>query len=65
MRNKKHKSEVPVEYKRSIWKMEVKGNLNDPLVRNLIRWDFILIWLVRIILVGLTIFKGISSVFFN
>lgn len=51
MRNKKHKSQVQVEYKRSIWKTEIKGDLNNPLVKNMILWDFILGWLLRIIIV--------------
>jgi len=65
MRNKKHKSEVPVEYKRSTWKMEIKGNLNNPFVKNMIVWDFILGWLIRAILVVLAIIKVVSSVFLN
>jgi len=45
--------------------MEIKGNLNNPFVKNMIVWDFILGWLIRAILVVLAIIKVVSSVFLN
>jgi hypothetical protein len=57
MRSKKHKSQVHVEYKSTTWKTEIKGDLNNPVVRKLIVLDFILRWVVRPILLLLTALK--------
>ncbi len=57
MRSKKSKSQIQVEYKSSMWKMEIKGDLNNPTVKNLIVLDFIFRWIVRPILLSLTALK--------
>lgn len=65
MRNRNQSSQVPVEYKRSTWKTEIKGDVNNPLVKNMIAWDFILGWLIRFILAGIAVVKVVCSVLLN
>lgn len=55
MRSKKHKSQNQVEYKRSIWKTEIKGNIDNSFVRNIILWDFILGWILRVAILWMII----------
>ena len=62
MRSKKQKQQVPVEYKSSTWTTEIKGNFSNPKVRNLIVSDFVLRWIVRIILTALAVIKVISQI---
>ena len=62
MRNQNQGSQVPVEYKRSTWKTEIKGDVNSPIVKNMIVWDFILGWLIRFILAATAVIKVISLV---
>jgi len=51
MSNKKHKQKEQIEYKRSIWETEIKGNIDNSFVRNIILWDFILGWILRVVIV--------------
>ena len=56
MSSKKIKHQI-IEYKSSLWKTEIKGDLNNPTVRNMIVWDFVLRWIVRPVLVLLTVYR--------
>ena len=58
MRSKKQKQQVPVGYKSSTWTTEIKGDINNPTVRNLIIADFIVIWLMIIIRVAIFILSA-------
>lgn len=49
MRKKKIKSHQ-IGYKSSIWKTEVKGNTNDPLIKKAVMNDLIQKWVIRIVL---------------
>ena len=51
MSNKKHKQKEQIEYKRAIWKTEIKGNADNTFERNIILWDFILGWILHVVIV--------------
>jgi len=56
MASKKNKRQI-IEYKSSTWKTEIKGDLNNPTVKNMIVSDFVLRWIVRSVLVLLTVYR--------
>ena len=57
MRINKHKSQNQVEYKSSLWKTEIKGDVNNPLVKTIIVTDFILRWVFRPVILLIAVFK--------
>jgi hypothetical protein len=64
MRTRKNKSQSSIEYRNSIWRTEIKGDLGTPLIKGLVISDFIIKWITRFFLIGLTTYKTIMLIDF-
>jgi hypothetical protein len=62
MRHKNHKSKAFIEYKSSVWRTKIKGDLSNPIVKNLIIADIIQKWLIRFALITLTVLEIKSQI---
>jgi hypothetical protein len=47
MKSKTKKNNVALEYKSTIWKTEIKGPNDDPLIRRLIIIETLVAWIIN------------------